>query len=143
MTPIVLSTVCLLLYLSLDVAIPHDNPNNPCYIYTIGRGKWRGHELNHRNTLQYSHNSNNPSNDDPKCALLYRKFLAQSSKGSPNNPNNLRENLYLVNVIVLNDPTVTLGFSQEWDNGYLNDLTLYGPAAIVGWYTILVSLINP
>jgi len=43
--------------------------------------------------------------DTPECKLAYRKYLSQTSRA----------------------------FSQEWKNGYINDVTLYGPFAIVGW----------
>lgn len=39
------------------------------------------------------------------CTVAHRRFLASTSRG----------------------------FSQEWHDGWINDLTLYGPSAIVGW----------
>jgi cathepsin A (carboxypeptidase C) len=43
------------------------------------------------------------SSDDPACVLANRKFQAQTSRG----------------------------FSQDWSLAWINDLTLYGPAAVV------------
>ena len=41
----------------------------------------------------------------PECVLAERKFLLSTSKG----------------------------FSQDWEHAWINDLTLYGPAALVTW----------
>lgn len=43
--------------------------------------------------------------DDNACLAAHRRFLASTSRG----------------------------FSQEWQYAWINDLTLYGPKAIVGW----------
>jgi len=44
--------------------------------------------------------------DPPECVAAHRRFLIASSDA----------------------------FSQEWSNAWLNDLTLYGPAAVAGAY---------
>lgn len=72
---------------------------------TLTQGRWTGKR---KQKLWSSHPGVSPTSHpgvSPMCKLAQRKFLISTSKG----------------------------FSQDWSHAWINDLTLYGPSAVVDW----------
>eukprot|EP00040_Diaphanoeca_grandis_P003180 m.24065 g.24065 ORF g.24065 m.24065 type:complete len:540 (+) comp14469_c0_seq1:89-1708(+) len=70
----------------------------------LAKGQWSAADHEEQAGLSQRRRSLTMKNrDDPECVLAERKYLASTSKG----------------------------FSQGWTNAWINDLTLYGPAAVV------------
>lgn len=72
----------------------------------ISSGNWKVDEVEGKNKLQQVRsNLQSKASVSSACVLANRKFLMSTSHG----------------------------ISQDWPQSWLNDLTLYGPSAVVGW----------